>query len=123
MDYSTGKWETMKFSTQNVICCKYKNLSQKEGIQESQSKGRYPEYTDNGALKLSTLDNKSIKDLVNGSKLETYDKRNKLASNYFISREEEQVRKAKSESDKVEKLNQVFIKRQSHKISPYLTER
>ena len=48
-------------------------------IQESQSEGRYleeyTEYKAKGAIKLSTLDNKTVKDLVSGSKLKTYEEK------------------------------------------------
>ena len=70
-------------------------------IQESQSEESYPEgcteYKENGSIRLSTLDNKPIRDLVNGSKLKVYEERNKRTNNYFISTEgkKDQIRKAK----------------------------
>lgn len=54
---------------------------------------------ENGAIKLSTLDNKPIRDLVNGSKLKAYERRNKLVSSYFINIKEERGQKAKRESE------------------------
>ena len=62
-------------------------------IQDSQSEERYSEeyteYKGNGVVKLSTWDNKPIRDLVNGFKLKAYERRNKLASSYFINIREE----------------------------------
>lgn len=42
---------------------------------------RILEIKENGAIKLSTLDNTPIRDLVNGSKLKAYEERNKQETN------------------------------------------
>lgn len=96
-------------------------------IQESQSEGRhleeYTDYKENGAIKLSTLDNTPIKDLVNRSKLKAYKDRNKLASTHFTSAEKEQVRETKSTSIEGEQLELGLYKEELQNILAITVEK
>lgn len=48
------------------------------------------EVKENRALRLSTLDNKPLKDLVNGSKLKPYKDRRKSLPTYFLEIQDQQ---------------------------------